>query len=115
MPPTSNTTLPGGVQSPKEIQRPLKDFNLKGPPELGLEVTCFLQGPVESPEEENVRMPFPKPPIEELEKWVTWRAQAYETPSWWQEVAMVPEVDDHKKLAHVRYRPLFNSQKGQSE
>ena len=45
-------------------------------------------------------MPSPKPPIEELEKWVTWRAQAYETPSWWQELAMVPEVDNHEKLAY---------------
>ena len=41
----------------------------------------------------------PKPPIEKLQKWVTWKAQAYKTPSWWQELAMVPWVDDHEKLA----------------
>ena len=29
-----------------------------------------------------------------------WKAQTYETPSWWQELTMVPGVDDHKKLAH---------------
>ena len=75
-------------------------FNLEEPLELGLKVTCFLQGTVESSEEENMKMPSPKPPIEELEKWVIWRAQAYETPSWWQELTMVPEVDNYEKLAH---------------
>ena len=29
-----------------------EDFNLEDPPELGPEVTCFLQGPVKSSEEE---------------------------------------------------------------
>ena len=45
-------------------------------------------------------MPSPKPLIEELEKWVTWRAWTYETPSCWQELGMVPGVDDHEKLPH---------------
>ena len=31
--------------------------------------------------------------------WVTWRAWMDETPGWWQELAMVPGVDNHKKLA----------------
>ena len=44
-------------------------------------------------------MPSPEPPIEELEKWVTWKAWAYDTLSWWQELTMVPEVDDQEKLA----------------
>ena len=48
--------------------------------ELGPEVTCFLQGPAESSEEESMKVPSPEPPIEELKKWVTWRTQAYETP-----------------------------------
>ena len=72
---------------------------MEDPPELGPEVTCFLQGPAEGSEEEDVKVPSPKPPIEELRKWVTWKAQACETPSWWQELTMVPEVDDHEKLA----------------
>ena len=75
-----------------------EDLNLEDPLELGPEVTCFLQGPAKSSEEENVKMPSPKPPIKELEKWVTWKAWAYETPSWWQELTMVPEVDDYEKL-----------------
>ena len=76
-----------------------ENFDLEDPPELRQKVNCFLQGPVESSEEENVKMPSPEPLIEELEKWVTWRAQAYETPSWWQELVMVPGVDNHEKLA----------------
>ena len=46
-------------------------------------------------------MPSPKHPTEELEMWMTWRAQMCETPNWWQELVMVHEVDDHEKLAHV--------------
>ena len=42
--------------------------------ELGPEVTCFLQGSAESSGEENMKVPSPKPPIEELQKWVTWKA-----------------------------------------
>ena len=76
-----------------------KDFNLEDLLELGLEVDCFLWGPVESSDEENMEMPSPKPLIEELEKWVTWRTQTYETTIWWQELAMVPGVDNHEKLA----------------
>ena len=76
-----------------------EDLNLEEPPELGPEVTCFLQGSVKSLGEENVKVPSPKPPIEELQKWVTWKAWAYKTPSWWQELTMVPGLDDYEKLA----------------
>ena len=98
MPPTSNTTLPRGFQNLKKMRRPLKNFDLEDPLELKLEVDCFLWGPVKSSEEEAMKDALPKPPIEELEKWVTWRAQAYETPSWWPELVMVPGVDDHEKF-----------------
>ena len=66
---------------------------------LGPEVTCFLWGSAKSLEEDNIKVPSPKPPVEKLQKWVTWKAQAYKTPSWWWELAMVPGVDDHEKLA----------------
>ena len=77
-----------------------EDLNLEDPPELGSEVTCFLQGPAKGSEEEDVKAPSPEPPIEELRKWVTWKAWVCETPSLWQELTMVPEVDDHTGLAH---------------
>ena len=75
------------------------DPDLEEPPELGPEVTCFLRGSAESSEEENKSAPPPKPWVEELQKWMTWKAKAYETPSWWRELMMVPEVDNHQKLA----------------
>ena len=87
-----------GSESEGDEEAP-EDFNLEDLPEFGPEVNCFHWGPVESSEEENMKTPSPKPLIEELEKWVTWRAQTYETPSWWQELVMVPGVDDHEKLA----------------
>ena len=87
-----------GSESDGKEETP-KDFDLEDPPELGLEVNCFLQGPVKSSDKENMKMPSPKPPTEELEKWVTWRALTCETPDWWQELVMVPGVDDHENLA----------------
>ena len=88
------------VSEPEKDEEAPEEFNLEDLPELRPEVNCFLWGPVESSEEENTKMPSPKPLIEELEKWVTWRAQTYEIPGWWQELFMVPGVDDHEKLAH---------------
>ena len=77
-----------------------EDLNLEEPLELGPEVTCFLQGSVKNSEEERKKTPSPKPPIEELQRWVTWKAQAVETPNWWQELTKIPDVDDYEKLAH---------------
>ena len=76
-----------------------KDLNLGEPPELEMEVAYFLQGSAESLGEENMKVPSPKPPIEDLQKWVTWKAWTCETLSWWQELTMVPGVDNYKKLA----------------
>ena len=71
-----------------------EDLNLEELPELQPEVTCFLQGSAESFGDESMKVPSPKPPTE-LQKWVTWKAQAYETPSWCQELTTVPGVDDY--------------------
>ena len=92
-----------------------EDINLEELPELGPEVTCFLQGLAENSEEENVKVPSPKQPTEELQKWVTWKVQAYETPSWWWELTMVPGVDDYKKLAHEVQASFFSTPKKASE
>ena len=51
-----------------------KDLNLEEPLELGPEVTCLLQGSAKSFGEENMKVPSPEPPKEELQKWVTWKA-----------------------------------------
>ena len=70
-----------GVSESEGDKEAPEDFDLEDLLELRPEVNCFFQGTVESSEEENVKTPSPRPPIEEFEKWVTWRAQMYETPS----------------------------------
>ena len=99
MPLTLNITLPWRGPESEEDEKALPDFNLEALLELGLEVDHFLQGLAESLREEDRRMPSPEPLVEELESWVTWRAQMHDTLGWWQELAEVPGVDDHKKLA----------------
>ena len=76
-----------------------EDPNLEEPPELGPEVTCFLRGSAENLEEEDKKVPSPKAPVEELQEWVEWMAEAYKMPSWWRELMKVLEVEDHEKLA----------------
>ena len=76
-----------------------KDPNLEELLQLGPEVTCFLRGSAENLDEEDEKVPSPKPPVEELWEWVKWKVKAYETPSWWRELMKVPEVEDHEKLA----------------
>ena len=66
---------------------------------MGPEVTCFLRGSAENLEEEDKKVPSPKPPVEELLKWVKWKAEAYKMPSWWRELMKVQEVEDCEKLA----------------
>ena len=76
-----------------------EDHNLEELPELGLEVTCFLRRSAENSEEEDKKAPSPNSPVEELQEWVKWKAEAYETPSWWRKLMKVPEVEDCEKLA----------------
>ena len=37
--------------------------------------------------------------MEDYKSWVTWRAQVHDTSGWLQELAEVPEIDDHQELA----------------
>ena len=76
-----------------------EDPNLEEQPEMGPEVTCFLRGLAENLEEDDKKVPPPEPPVKEFQKWVTWKAEAYKTPSWWRELMVVPEVEDLEKLA----------------
>ena len=88
-----------GSEEEEEAKLPLLDFNLEDPPELGPEVDHFLQEMAWSLEEENRDRPSPETPLEEYEKWVTWRDQAHDRPGWWQELVKVPDVNDHNELA----------------
>ena len=40
-----------------------------------------------------------EPPVREYEEWIKWRGWVVDTLDWWQELEMVPEVDDIQKLA----------------
>ena len=75
-----------------------KDPDLEESPELRLEVACFLRGSAKNSEEEE-KAPSPRPPVKELHKWVAWKAEACETPGWWRDLLVVPELQDCEKLA----------------
>ena len=84
------------------------EFDLGPPPELGPNVEWFFQG-LAGECKKVVRGHFPtEPPAEEYEKWVEWRGQAVDTPSWWWELEMIPDVDDVQELAW-KYRSLLSS------
>ena len=83
----------------EEDEEAVPDFNLEAPPELGLEVNCFLQGLAESLGEEDRKTSSPEPPVEDLESWVTWRDLVHDMSDWWQELTQVPGANDHEKLA----------------
>ena len=92
----------------QEDEEALLDFDLKAPPELGPKVNCFLQGLADSLGEEDRKRSSPEPPVEDLESWVTWRAQVHDRPDLWQELTEIPGIDDHKNW-HRRCGPLSNS------
>ena len=83
----------------EEDEEALLDFDLEAPPELGPKVNCFLLGLADSSGEEDRKRSSPEAPVEDLENWVTWRAQVLDTPDWWQELIEVPGIDDHEKVA----------------
>ena len=91
-----------------------EDPNLEEPMKLGLEVTSFLRGLAKNLEEEEEKVPSPKPPVKELCKWVMWKAEACKMPSWWRELMAVPEVEDHEKVAWEVWA-LFQLPKRKSE
>ena len=66
----------------------LLDYDLEALPELELEVDHFLQGLAESSGEEDSRTSSPEPSVEDLESWVTWRAQVHDMPDWWEELTL---------------------------
>ena len=59
----------------------------------------FFQEPAgECGEDKGSHCPT-EPPVEEYEKWVEWRGEAVDTPSWWWELGKIPDVDDVQELA----------------
>ena len=78
-----------------KVETTTKDLDLGELPELEPGITSFLRGSAESLEEEG---PPPEPPVWELHKWVTWKAETTETPDWWRELLAVPGVPNGKRL-----------------
>ena len=61
-------------------------------------VASFLQGSLETLDEEGEKMP-PEPDIMNFGVWVPWKAERCETPDWWKELLAVSQKRDVKKLA----------------
>ena len=74
-----------------------EDPYLEEPLELELGVTSFLRGLAENSEEEE-EAPPPELPVQELCKWVMWKAEMCKTPDWWRELLAVPGVPNCKTL-----------------
>ena len=41
----------------------------------------------------------PEPPPEDYCKWIEWYGQYVDMPTWWQELQVIPNVEDHQELA----------------
>ena len=67
----------------EEAEPPFLEFDLGLPPELGPDGKHFFQEPTNECEEDGGSNFPPEPPAEEYERWVEWRGQAVNTPSWW--------------------------------
>ena len=66
--------------------------------ELKPAVACFLQGLPGTLDEEGEKT-LPEPPVSNFAKWVHWKAERCDTPSWWAELSTVPGEDDARRLA----------------
>ena len=83
----------------KEAEPTFLEFDLGFPLELGPDVACFFgESANESREDEENNFPS-EPLAEEYERWVEWRGQVVNMPSWWQELGKIPEVGDLQELA----------------
>ena len=67
-------------------------------PELKLMVASFLQGLLETSDDEGEKMP-PEPAILDFSLWVPWRAERCEIPDWWMELSAVLEKEDARKAS----------------
>ena len=74
------------------------DFDLWELLELKPAVASFLWGSPETSDNEGEKMPL-EPTILDFAKWVPWKAEKCNTPSWWMELSTVPGEDNTRKLA----------------
>ena len=67
-------------------------------PELNPIVASFLQGPLETLDEEGKQMPL-ESDITDFSQWVPWKSERCETLDWWEELLAVPGKEDARRLA----------------
>ena len=67
-------------------------------PELKPTVASFLQGSLETSDEEGKKTPL-EPDITDFSQWVPWKSERCETPDWWEELLAVPGKEDTRRLA----------------
>ena len=98
----------------EKAEPPSLECDLGPPPELGPDVEYFLQEPGGVCGEDRRHHLPAEPPVEEYKKWVEWRGQMVDTPSWWWELEKVPEVEDTQELAQQIWAsfelPLWTSE-----
>ena len=83
----------------EEAELSFLEFDLGHPPELGPDVEHFFgELANESREDGESNLPL-QPPAEEYERWVEWRGQVVNMPSWWQELGKIQEVGNFQELA----------------
>ena len=75
-----------------------RDSDLGEPLEFKPAVASFLQGSPETSDEEGKKM-LPEPPVSHIAKWVHWKVERCNMPSWWTELSTFPGEDDARKLA----------------
>ena len=75
-----------------------RDSDLGGLPELKPVVASFLQGSPETLDDEGEDMPL-EPTVLDFAKWVHWKVEKCNTPSWWMKLWTVPGEDNTRKLA----------------
>ena len=90
---------PKGTQSPREKWQLLRIPIWRSHQNWGQRSPAFSEGRLRIWKRKTRSHLFPKSPVEELQEWVKWKAEAYEMPSWWRELMKVLEVEDCEKLA----------------
>ena len=90
-----------GPEAPEdqEAKLPYLEFNLGPPPELGVDVEHFFQEEASGQGEDRGSGPSQEPQMEDYERWVEWRGQKVATPTWWQELLEILEVNDVQELS----------------
>ena len=92
------------VSQPADPEMPSGDEESKGRdadlgelPELVPTVASFLQGSLETSDNEGEET-LPEPAVLDFAEWVQWKAGKCDTPSWWMELSTVPGEDNTQEL-----------------